>query len=100
MYRFTRTATAKTNFDQAAGLEFAAQVSAYINKNYSLNMKFGGELFGGTRIHWSWETDSLDKVMQINGKLLKDREYLTMLEKSKNHWVEGSLKDTLVVFQD
>jgi len=94
------TATAKTNHDQAAGLEFAAQVTAYISKNYSLNMKYGVEVFGGTKIHWSWETDSLDKVMQINGKLMKDREYLTMLEKSKDRWVEGSVKDTLVAFQD
>jgi len=100
MFRFIRTATAKTAAGVPTGLQFASEVAAYLNKRHSLNMKFGAEMFGEARIHWHFESDSLDKMEQVNAKLLQDREYLGMLEKFKDVWVEGSMKDTIVAFPE
>ena len=35
-------------------------------------------------------------MTQVNAALLKDREYLGMLDKVKGIWLDGSLKDTIV----
>lgn len=100
MFRFMRTATAKNAATLVPALQFAAEVSSYLNRRYSLNVKFGTELFGAPRIHWQFETDSLDKLQQLNVKLLQDREYLGMIEKYKDSWVDGSLQDTVLAFPD
>ena len=96
MYHFIRTVTVKLAADYPAALQFAGEVSAYLNKTYSLNMKFGMEIFGAGKIHWHFDTDSLDKISAVNTKLMQDREYIGLLEKFKSICVEGSLKDTLV----
>src|SRR5512136_2136349 len=96
MFRFIRRATVKTAANQAAGLAWAAEVSAYLNKTYSLNLKYGAELFGKCKIHWHFDSDSLDKITAVNAKLMQDRDYGSLLEKSKILWVEGSLKDKVV----
>ena len=100
MYRFTRTVTAKNAGAMVAGLQFAAEVAAYLNKKYSLNMKYGAELFGTPTLHWHFESDSVDKMLQINAKLMQDKEYVALLDKHKEGWVPGSLKDTLVALGD
>ncbi len=96
MYRFIRTATVKTAANQAAGLAWAAEVSAYLNKTYSLNLKYGAELFGKGKIHWHFDSDSLDKMTAVNTKMMQDRDYGVLLAKSKDLWVEGSLRDKIV----
>jgi hypothetical protein len=63
-------------------------------------MKFGIEQFGDSRIHWHFETDSLDKIAQLHTKILQDREYCGMVNKAKDLWVVGGLKDTVVVFPE
>ncbi|MBV8124330.1 MAG: hypothetical protein JOY60_11295 [Burkholderiaceae bacterium] len=95
-YRFIRTATVKTGAAMPNALRFASEVTAYMNKRYSLNMKFGAELFGASKLHWHFDTDSLDKIQQLNAQLMEDREYLGLLDKYKDAWVDGSIKDTLV----
>jgi hypothetical protein len=96
MYRFIRTATAKNGASVPAALQWAGDVSAYLNKTYSLNLKFGMELFGDAKIHWHFDTDSLDKATAVNAKMMQDREYAGMLEKAKVLWLDGGLKDTIV----
>jgi hypothetical protein len=96
MYLFIHTVTVKLGADYPAALQFAGEVSAHLNKIYSLNIKFGVELFGTGKIHWHFDTDSSDKITALNAKLMQDREYLGLLEKYKSIWVEGSLKDILV----
>ncbi len=96
MYRFERTATVKTAGDLPSALHFATEVTAYLNKRHSLNMKCGAEIFGGASIHWYFDAESLDKVTEVNAALLKDREYIGMLDKAKGIWAEGSMKDTIV----
>jgi len=92
-----RTATVKTASRSAAAVQFAGELTAYLNKTYSLNMKFGMEAFGTSKIHWHFETESLDKLTAINAKLMQDREYQALLQKGQDLWLEASLKDTLVV---
>jgi hypothetical protein len=96
MFRFIRRATVKTAANQAAGLQWAAEASAYLNKTYSLDLKYGAELFGKAKIHWHFDADSLDKITAMNAKMMQDREYAALLEKGKALWVDGSLKDTIV----
>ena len=100
MFRFMRIATAKNAATIPAALQFGAEVTSYLNRRYSLNMKCGAELFGAPRIHWHFESDSLDKLQQLNVKLMQDREYLGMLEKYKDAWADGSMKDTIITFQE
>ena len=96
MFRFIRTTTAKSAAEIPAALQFAAKVTSYVNKQHSLNMKFGVELFGAPSVHWYFDTDSLDKSVQVNAALLQDREFCEMLDKSKALWTDGSTKDTIV----
>ncbi len=99
MFRFIRTATVRYAASVPAALKFAADVTAYVNKHHDMGMKFGAELYGSPKIHWHFDVDSLDKMQQFNAKLMADREYLALLDKFKEAWVEGSVKDTLVAFQ-
>jgi len=96
MYRFTRTVTVKLAVNIPAALQWAGEVTAYLNKAYELGMKFGVEIFGSGKIHWYCDTDSLDKLTAINAKMMQDREYNGLLEKAKGLWLEGGLKDTVV----
>ncbi len=96
MYRFVRTVRPRTAANLAPALAWAAEVTAYVNRTYALNLKFGGELFGKGRIHWHFDTDSLDKISAVNAKMLQDREYQALLEKGKALWLEGSFKDGIV----
>jgi len=98
MYRFTRTATARNAAVVPAGIQFATEVTAYLNKKYDLKLRFGIELFGGSTIHWQFETDSLDKITALNAKLLQDPEYIAILQKEKEVWADGSLRDCIVFF--
>lgn len=96
MFRFERYATVKTAGDLPAAAKFAAEVTEYLNKRHSIHVSFGIEIFGAPCVHWYFDADSIDKMTQVNAALLKDRDYLGMLDKVKGIWLEGSLKDTLV----
>jgi len=96
MYRFMRTATIKTFADFPAALQFATDVTSYMNKNHSVNMKFGFEVYGEHRIHWHFDSESPDKLRDINAKIIKDREYWGIVKKAKDVFVEGSQKDMLL----
>ncbi len=96
MYRFIRTATVKNAALLPAALAFASQVTAHINASYSLKMRFGAEQFGGATIHWHFDAESLDQMQQLNNSLMEDRDYLALLDKYKETWLDGSLQDTLI----
>ena len=61
-----------------------------------MNMKTGVQLFGGARLYWYFDAESLDKMTQLNATMMQDREYIQMLDKVRDHLVDGSLKDTIV----
>ncbi|GAB6849209.1 hypothetical protein [Paraburkholderia kururiensis] len=96
MYRFIRTATVKNAALLPSALAFASQVTAHLNKTYSINMCFGAEQFGSLCIHWHFDADNLDKMQQVNEKLMTDPDYAALLEKYSDVWAEGAMHDTLV----
>ncbi|RZF25647.1 hypothetical protein EVC45_32015 [Paraburkholderia sp. UYCP14C] len=96
MYRFIRTSTVKNAALLPSALAFASQVTAHLNKSYSLQMHFGVEQFGSLKVHWHFDSDSLDKMQQINEKLMEDQDYRSLLEKYKDVWEDGAMRDTVV----
>jgi len=96
MFRFIRSARTKSAAEIPAALQFAAKVTSYVNKQHSLNMKFGVELFGAPSVHWYFDIESLDKSVQVNAALLQDREFCEMLNNAKVLWTDGGTKDTIV----
>jgi len=96
MFRFERIATVKNAADVPAALTFAAEVTSYLNKKYSFNVKFGFEMFGPAIVHWYRDVESLDTMAKDNAKLLQDRDYVEMLRKAMGLFVDGTLKDTIV----
>lgn len=96
MFRFERSVTLRNAADIATAVQFATEITAYVNKRHFLNMKFGVEHFGAPCVHWYFDNESLDKMTQVNADLLKDRDYLGMLDRVKGIWLDGSLKDTIV----
>jgi hypothetical protein len=98
MYRFTRCVTVKNASFIPSAAGWAMEVCGYLNKTYKVNLKAGMEMFGGLNIHWEMEIDSLDKLSELNTKLISDKQYLAMVEKSVEYWQPGSLKDQIVNF--
>jgi hypothetical protein len=95
MFRFTRVATLKNAVYLPAAVQFGIDTCGYLNKAYGLNLSFGVEMFGGPMLHWQFDTESLDAISALTAKMLQDRQYLGMLEKVKDIWLEGALKDTV-----
>jgi hypothetical protein len=96
MFRFERRAAVIHAADMPAAVQFAGEVSSYLNKRHSLNMKVGVELFGTGTIHWYYDLESLDKSVQLNATLLQDRDYIEMVNKARGLFVDGSFRDTIV----
>jgi hypothetical protein len=98
MYRFTRYATLQNAAIVPQAIGWSTELCGYLNKTYKLPLKAGVELFGNLNVHWEFEMDSLDKMSELNTKLLSDKSYLQMLEKGKDFWVAGTVKDQIVNF--
>jgi hypothetical protein len=96
MFRFERTTTVKSVADMPAAMQFAAEVTGYLNKQHSLKMDFGAEVFNEYRVHWYFDFESVDKLSAMGMTLLQDAKYTEMLAKGRAFWVEGSLRDTIV----
>lgn len=74
------------------------EINGFLLKNYNIQVKAGVELFGTPTIHWQFEIDSLDKLAALNQKMLQDKTYVAMLEKARQYWLDGSLKDGIVSY--
>jgi hypothetical protein len=98
MYQYSRTVTIKNGASMAPALRTAAEVTAYLNKVYSLQMRVGTEMFGDLKIHWICNIASLDSMMQLNSKLAQDKDYWDIMEKIKPYVLEGSVQDKAIVF--
>ncbi len=96
MFLFIRKATVTNVANLTAAIGWGMEVNSYINKTYNINLKVGVQLFGTPTVHWTFETDSLDKISVLNQKMLQDRTYVALLEKSKPLWLEGSMVDEII----
>ena len=96
MYRVVRTAKIGNAARLPAALQFAAEVTAYLNKQYALNMKLGVGTLDRPIIQWHFELDSPDELEALNDKLAADQEYAALVEKYKDTWFAKSMNDTLV----
>ena len=96
MYRFIRTARPRHAMSVPAALQFCAEMTGHLNRTYGLNMKAGIEMFGEGRLHWHYEADTIDRMTEINRKLMEDKTYWALIEKYNNVWLEGSMKDQVV----
>ena len=67
-----------------AALQFATEVTAYLNKQYALNLKLGVGALDQPIIQWHFELDSADELAKLNDKLAADQEYLALVEKYKD----------------
>jgi hypothetical protein len=101
MYRITRTATLKNASVTPKAIGWSTELNKYVNDTYrGFNLKVGVEMFGGQRLHWSYEAESLAKLEEANARLMQDKKYWGMLENGKDFWVDGSVHDTIVMVVD
>ncbi len=96
MHRFVRTAAVKHAGSIYTALQAASEITAHVNKQYALDLKYGVELFSEPVFHWHFDSESADKIYELFGKLGEDREYAALMDKYKDIWLEGSLKDRLI----
>ena len=96
MYQFIRNVTPRNAAAVPAALQFANDITGYLNGTYGINLKCGIRLFGPPVLFWEFETESVDKAIGLNGKLMQDREYLKMLDRAKDLWVAGTMEDMIV----
>lgn len=98
MYQITRTATLKNASFIPKAIGWAKELNGFVNKNYpGFNLTVGMEMFGKTAIHWSYQSKSLADLEAANTKLMQDQKYWAMIESGKDFWLDGSLKDTIVM---
>ena len=96
MFRFTRTVVLKDSSVTPKAMEVSMKIKSILKEKYDLELGHGVELFGSPRIHWWFETPSLDAVTEINAKLMGDKDYMGLVSENSPLWVEGSLQDTIV----
>ncbi len=97
MFRFHRTAQAsRGKFLEA--VQWAKEVAGYINTKYApVSVQAYLEAFGDTgTVHWYSDHEDLATIEKLNAQLLADQEYLAMLNKAADLYIEGSVHDTLI----
>lgn len=99
MYSFTRTASLHNAAVAPRALGFGIELAGYLNKTYNLKLRCGLEMFGTANIHWQFDVDTLDALAELNKRLFDDKAYWAMLDKVKDLWVPGSMRDTVVQYQ-
>jgi len=100
MYQYSRTVTIKNGASMAPALRTAAEVTAYLNKVYNLQMRVGTEMFGDLKIHWICSIASLDGMMQLNSKLAQDKDYWDIMEKLGPLFLRAACKTKRLLFWD
>ena len=100
MYQFIRTVHVRHAASMPAAHRFAALVCGHIQKTYPpYRMRYGTEVFGAACLHFFIEFDSADKALQMNRSLLADKDYQGLLESARELWVDGQMRDRLLVIQ-
>jgi hypothetical protein len=96
MFRFTRSVTLKDTGRTPMAIENSMKIVSHLKENYDLELHHGVELFGNAKLHWWFDTKSLDDITEINSKLMTDKKYLGIVREVSEHYIEGSLHDTII----
>ncbi len=96
MFLFIRTVQFNTSASAPAAVQFGHDAAAYLNKKYAVGAQYGVQAFSHPQLYFLFQMESVDKMVALNGKLMRDPEWLGILNKAKDLWVEGSLRDRLV----
>ena len=80
------------------GLKFAKEIADFINTKYApVSVQVYTEVFGEyNTIYWHTDHDDLSTLEEAHDKLIADPEYLAILNKGSDIFVEGTLQDKLL----
>jgi hypothetical protein len=96
MFQFIRNVTPVSASAIPAAMQYGAEVTGYLNRTYGVNVRYGIRMFGPPVIFWEFETDSVDGITVLYGKLAQDREFIKMSDRAKDLWIPGSLDDMII----
>ena len=100
MYRFMRFATVKNSAHLPKVMGFGTEVTGYFKKHYDIDLKFGAQRFGELNLYWFFDFDELNRLEQINNTLIADKTYWAMVDKVRDYWLDGSLRDIVIELID
>lgn len=97
MIRHQRSGRAKVGKAMEV-IQFAKEVADFVNTKYApVSVQVYSELFGELNtIYWQTDYDDLATLEDIHAKLMADRDYLAIVSKGSDIFIEGSLHDTLM----
>ena len=97
MIRHQRSGRAKVG-KAGEGVQFAKEIADFINTKYApVSVQIYTELFGELNtIYWHTDYDELATLEKANAKLTADPDYLAILSKGADIFVEGTLHDKLL----
>jgi hypothetical protein len=79
-------------------LQFAGEVAQYINANSSgMQVTAHVERFGKQRVHFFADADDIAALERAQDALLADQDYLAIVAKGAELFIDGTLEDTVTV---
>lgn len=95
MIAFVRTAGVLPGKTRAA-IGFAHEVAAYMKSAYGVDLEVLRPIGGNPqRIAWSARYKDLAALEAVNAKSLDDKGYWAIVNKGSDHFVAGSMHDTI-----
>lgn len=79
-------------------VKFAKEVAGFVNAKYApVSVQVFSELFGDLNtIYWQTDYDDLASLEEMQAKLTSDPDYMTILSKGSDIFIEGTLHDKLM----
>jgi hypothetical protein len=79
-------------------VKFAKEVADFVNTKYApVSVQVYSELFGDLdTVYWQTDYDDLASLEEIQAKLTSDPDYLAILSKGSDIFIEGTLHDKLM----
>ena len=99
MYRFHRSGRAASFTQFPVVVQWAKEVADYVSTNYpEATVHVFTEQFGATgTIHWHADYDDIATLDRVGNQLATDEAYNALIGKSKGYFIQGSLRDTLLL---
>ena len=95
MIAFNRTANIAPG-KTASAIGFAHEIAAYMKSAYEVDLEVLLPIGGNPqRIAWSTRYKNLAALETVNEKILADKQYWTMVGKSSDNFLPGSVRDSI-----